>query len=170
VFTFQCRTCSEFHEGIPSFGWDYPIQFLEVPEPERCRRCLLTSDSCVIDGEHFFVRGCLEIPVVGEEQALSWGVWTSLSAKNFEHFEELYSEPRRSHHEPFFGWLNSHIWLYPDTINLKTMVHLRDGMTRPFVELEPTDHPLAIEQRTGITLDRVSAIYEIMVHPPERAG
>jgi hypothetical protein len=62
------------------------------------------------------------------------------------------------------------IWLYPDTLNLKTMVHLRDGGIRPFVELEPTEHPLAVEQRTGITHDRVAEIYEKMLHPPRRAG
>jgi hypothetical protein len=166
VFTFRCRTCSEVHEGIPSFGWKHPLHFLEIPETERSRRCVLTSDTCVIDDEHFFVRGCLEIPVIGEAETLSWGVWASLSAKNFTHFQELYSEPRRAQHGPFFGWLNSHISLYPDTLNLKTMVHLRDDLTRPFVELEPTDHPLAVEQRAGITLDRVRVIYETMVHPP----
>jgi hypothetical protein len=124
----------------------------------------------VIDDEFFFVRGRLEIPVIGDADPLSWGVWTSLSEKNFRHFEELLDEPKRSHHGPFFGWLSSHIRLYPDTLNLKTMVHLRDDGIRPFVELEPTDHPLALEQRTGITLDRMKEIYESMIHPPGNAG
>jgi hypothetical protein len=35
---------------------------------------------------------------------------------------------------------------------------------RPFVELEPTDHPLALEQRHGISVDRVAEIYAIMAH------
>ena len=58
--------------------------------------------------------------------------------------------------------LCSHIWLYPKTANLKTMVHWRDGGVRPFFELERPDHPLAVEQRTGITLDRVGDIYDKM--------
>ena len=169
MFAFRCRSCNEVHEGIPAFGWDWPIQYLEIPEGQRSQRCTLTSDTCVIDDEMFFIRGCLEIPVIGDDQVFSWGVWASLSPKNFEHFQELYSEPNRSHHGPFFGWLNSHIWLYPDTINLKTMVHLRNDGIRPFVELEPTDHPLAVEQRDGITLERVREIYESMVHPPRRS-
>lgn len=36
---------------------------------------------------------------------------------------------------------------------------------RPFIELEPTDHPLAVEQRTGITQDRVREIAEAVLHP-----
>ena len=65
---------------------------------------------------------------------------------------------------PFFGWLNAYLKPYPDTMNLKTQVHLRDNGIRPFIELEPTDHPLAIEQRTGISVTRVAELYEIMVH------
>jgi hypothetical protein len=36
---------------------------------------------------------------------------------------------------------------------------------RPFIELEPTDHPLAIEQRTGISWERVREIAELVLHP-----
>ncbi len=32
----------------------------------------------------------------------------------------------------------------------------------PYVELEPTEHPLAIEQRNGITLERVKEIQEMI--------
>ena len=62
-FGFECATCGEYHVGMPSFGWDYPVQYLLVPEEERDRRVELSSDACVIDEQWFFVRGCLEIPV-----------------------------------------------------------------------------------------------------------
>ena len=41
---------------------------------------------------------------------------------------------------------------YPDTVNLKTNVHTRAVGERPFIDVEPTDHPLAVEQRNGITM------------------
>ena len=170
MFRFRCRSCGAVHEGIPAFGWDYPIQYLEVPESERPKRCVLTPDTCVIDREMFFVRGCLEVPVRGHSEPLSWGVWTSLSRRNFTHLQERCDNPQRTAPGPFFGWLCSHIWLFPDTLNLKTMVHLRDGGMRPYVELEPTGHPLAVEQREGITTERVAAIYEQMVHGARHPG
>ncbi len=46
------------------------------------------------------------------------------------------------------------------------MVHLWDDGIRPYIELEPTDHPLAVEQRTGITVERVQQIFEAMTHSP----
>ncbi len=72
--------------------------------------------------------------------------------------------------QPFFGWLQSHIWIYPETINLKTMVHLRNNGIRPYVELEPTAHPLAREQAEGIDLGRVVEIFEAVTHPPNKTG
>jgi hypothetical protein len=49
-------------------------------------------------------------------------------------------------------------------VNLKTRVHLRDHGIRPLIELEPTEHPVAVEQREGISVARVSEIYAQMVH------
>jgi len=54
--------------------------------------------------------------------------------------------------------------LYPSTENLKTRVHLRDNGVRPYIELEATDHPLAVEQRNGIAADRVAEIYAHYEH------
>lgn len=164
MFRFTCAICNKVHEGMPTFGWPHPAHYLAIPEGEREERCFLTSDTCVIDDEAFYVRGCIEIPVHGEEEAFSWGAWTSLSEDNFMHFQELFGTEKRSHHGPFFGWLSSHIWIYPETINLKTMVHIRDNGVRPFIELEPTDHPLAIEQREGTTVERVAEIFAKMTH------
>jgi hypothetical protein len=66
-------------------------------------------------------------------------------------------EGREQELEPMFGWLSTSIPCYPETINLKTMVHTRSVGVRPYIELEPTEHqhPLAIEQREGIAIERV---------------
>ncbi|MDX2296351.1 MULTISPECIES: DUF2199 domain-containing protein [Streptomyces] len=122
---------------------------------------LLSSDQCVIRGEHFFVRGLIEIPVLGSDEVFSWGVWVSLSRANFSRAADLWDTPGREAEEPYFGWLTTELLVYPaTTLNLKTHVHTRPVGQRPLIELEPTDHPLAVEQRNGITLDRVREIAE----------
>lgn len=151
--------------GIPSFGWDYPVQYLLIPERERESRINLTPDTCVIDEQWFFVRGCLEIAVDEHEEPLSWGVWCSLSKDAFLRYGEMFDSVDRAPGESFFGWLCSAVPGYPDTRQLKTMVHVRAWPTRPFVELEPTDHPLALEQRQGISVARVREIAERILHP-----
>ena len=149
---------------MPALAWDFPLYYYSIPEDEREHRCTVTSDSCVIDNDSFFIRGSLEIHVHHENEPFSWGVWVSLSEKNFAKYLELYDVDKRDHEGPFFGWLSASIKIYPETENLKTMVHLRNNSVRPYIELEPTEHPLAIEQREGITRERVVEIYEAMLH------
>lgn len=167
AFSFKCSTCSEEHHGMPTFGAHAPLSYYEVPEHERATRCDLSSDACVIDGKLFFIRGCIDIAVHGEAEPFSWGVWVSLSETSFREWITLFDKPQRSGTKPYFGWLNAWLKPYPDTMNLKTMVHLRDTGIRPYLELEATDHPLAVEQRQGISVERVADIYSIMMHQDE---
>jgi hypothetical protein len=147
-----------------SFEADAPVPFHSIPQEEREARCNLTSDLCVIDRQEFFVRGCLEIPVVDGPRPFVWGVWASLSVYNFKRMGELWESPGRENEPPYFGWLCTALPMYPETLLLKTHVHTRPVGQRPFVELEPTDHPLAVEQRQGITMDRVREIAEALLH------
>jgi hypothetical protein len=164
MFRFKCAACSEWHEGMPSFDANAPLYYYSVPEAERTVRCELTTETCIVDGEHFFVRGCIEIPVRGADEPFVWGTWVSLSPRNFEQFVELLDRSERADYGPYFGWLSAHFSVYPNAENLKTKVHLRNNGKRPAIELEPTNHPLAIEQREGITPSRVAEIYATYMH------
>lgn len=164
MFEFTCPTCGELYRGMPSFSSDKPFSYYAIPEEERETRCDCGSDDCVIDEKWFFVRGCIDIPVKGEKEPFIWGVWVSLSEESFIKWIEYFDKNKRAHIGPFFGWLNAWLKPYPDTINLKTHLHLRDDGIRPYIELEPTDHPLAVEQREGITIERVAELYSIMTH------
>jgi hypothetical protein len=127
---------------------------------------MLSSDQCVIKGRHYFIKGLIEIPVIGSEDPFSWGVWVSLSRDSFARAVEAWNTPGREAEKPYFGWLSTELNLYsPSTVNLKTNAHTRPVGQRPFIELEPTDHPLAVEQRVGITQDRVREIAEFVLHP-----
>jgi hypothetical protein len=163
-FGFRCATCGEYHSGMPSFGWEWPITYLLVPREERERRVELGPDSCVIDGSEFYVRGCLDIPVHHYDEPFSWGAWVSLSKESFVRFEALRDDVRREPGDRFAGWLSSVIPGYPDMSWMKAALHIRPWPLRPFIELEPTDHPLAVEQREGITRERVHEVAERVLH------
>jgi len=136
---------------------------------ERTRLAALSSDQCIIDNHHYFVRGCLEIPVLDGPSPFIWSVWVSLSEKSFERMSELWETPGRENEPPYFGWFSVSLPGYPETLNLKTQVHTRPPGQRPLIELEPTDHPLAVEQREGITMVRVEKIVETAMHDGESA-
>jgi hypothetical protein len=165
---FVCSCCGKRHKGLPfSYGAPAPAHWRE--ELARDPNSELTGEQCVIEGRQFFMLGRIVIPVVDADGDFDWCVWVSLSEANFNRAHSLWSDPRRVDEPPYFGWLSTELPYQPTTLNLKTDLCTQPVGTRPTVELEPTDHPLAVEQRTGITLARVQAIGERLLHPDSPA-
>ena len=162
---FQCATCGQWHDELPMcFGPSAPDLWFGLPEAERAARAELSSDQCVIDGQYFFVLGRIVLPVVDSPESFVWLAWVSLSETNFARARELWNTPGREREPAYFGWLQSALPYSPVTLNVKTNVHTKPVGERPEIELQPTDHPLAIEQREGITLARVREIVEALMH------
>jgi hypothetical protein len=99
------------------------------------------------------------------EAPFVWLVWASLSEASHERMCERWEVVGREHDAPYFGWLSSYLPYEPTTLNLKTHVHTRRVGVGPTIELEPTDHPLAVEQREGLTLAQLEAKVERLLHP-----
>jgi hypothetical protein len=169
VAGFRCSHCGQDHEGLPfSYGNPAPQAWWAIPEAERAARAALSSDQCVIDDRWFFLLGLLELPVHGEAEPFAWRVWVSVSETNFRRASELWESAGRESEPPYFGWLQSALPYPGGTTNLKCLLHTRAVGERPRVELEPTEHPLALEQRNGITLARVQQIAEQLLHGDQR--
>jgi hypothetical protein len=116
------------------------------------------------DGEEaWFIRGNIDIPV-HDDTSLTDTVWLSVSQRNFERARELWLDERRVHELPYFAWLWADLPGYPPTRELKTLLHSRPPGQRPFVQLEPTHHPLSIEQRSGITTERLFELASLILH------
>jgi hypothetical protein len=164
AFRFKCGTCDEWHYGIPALSASAPDYYYSIPVDEREERCRLNSDVCLVDNEFFFIRANLEIPVEGLDETFSWGVWGSVSKESFADYMQHFEVPDRAMRGPYFAWLSVSIDIYPDTLNLKTMLHPQEPGIRPKIETEPTDHPLAVEQRKGISQERLAEICAHYLH------
>jgi hypothetical protein len=156
AFCFTCKCCGQVHEGVPAFGADMPAIAEWIPPADRAMRVDLGSDDCVVDKERFLVRGCLEIPVEGESEAFEWGVWVDISQRDFDQWLRAYNLQERSHIGPFAGYLGTALPCYPDTFNLHVVM------------VSQSDHPLYIEQSTGITHERLAEIYQEVMHGVSR--
>ena len=162
---WKCDICGVEHDRPPDcFGIDAPWPAL-VPEPEFAERVELTADRCVVDGRHFFVRGHIEIPIHGRSEPLCFSVWASLSDRSFAHMVNRWDEPDRGSDPPYFGWLYSPIYPYPDTLLLKLSVQSRPPGLTPVFTVEPTAHPLAVDQHEGISEDRwLQLVHQLLHH------
>ncbi len=160
-----CTICKAQHSSLPlCFGADAPCRAL-VPDAEFDERVALSADQCVVDGEHFFIRGHVELPVVDTSDIFAWSVWCSLSEQSFRHMIERWEDAARDG-DGYFGWLSSPIPVYPSTIHLKTNVRVRAVGMVPLIEIQECDHSLYIDQRDGVTLTRVHEFIHNLTHAP----
>ena len=167
---WTCSVCGTAHEGLAlDWGFDHPWYWNGERDEDDG---FLTSDLCVIksspDGADYFVRGLIEIPIVDgtsdDEAYFGIGVWTSLSERNFHWYVENFEADAEAQGGPWFGWLSNKAPVYPETLNLKTSVHLRGEELRPAVVVQPVDHPLAADQHRGITLVRAFELSAAWMH------
>jgi len=154
VMKWRCQICGVEHSDFPiCFGIEAPWRAL-VAESEFGRRVELNADQCVVDSQSFFIRGHIQIPIHEYPEPLLFSVWSSLSEKSFCHMCDRWESPDRASDPPYFGWLCSSIHVYPNTIHLKLSVQSRSPGIIPLFTVEPTEHPLAVDQQNGISLKR----------------
>jgi hypothetical protein len=166
---WTCQCCGKQYDSLPlAYALDEPDPWRALPDVERFSRGVLSTDGCVIDGEQFCVRARLEIPLIGSSNNFVWGIWVSISHAGFDKIGELWETENRDHEPPIPGRLCSDIPIYPPTTKLECTLHLKNARRRPSIQLAASDHPLAIEQRDGITLERVKDIAaKIQQHTPQ---
>ena len=146
---WECSSCGLAHVGLFDLASDNPDFWQRSTEKSPNSAVLgsdnvLAEDFCIIDGQHYFVRCVLELPLVGlSGKAFGFGVWVTLSKKNFAVYCENFGSGQRGTLGPWFGWFSNRLKGYPDTLNLKCQVCPQEGRQRPHIELEAGDHPLA---------------------------
>lgn len=132
AFQFHSKSCNQIHKGIPAFGSDSPAIVQWIPDAQRDKRVELGTDDCVVDGERFLVRGCLDIFVHGEKDHFVWSVLVGVSQSDFQEWSKSFYLDKCDHVGPFACYLGSCLPCYPDTFNLHVLMRLRDkgGLAR----------------------------------------
>jgi hypothetical protein len=82
--TYKYTSCGEIHDDLPDLISDRPTYAAATPEEEFADRVQLDEDLCIVDKEHYFIRGVLRIPIHEEDQDLGLGVWVSQKKENFD--------------------------------------------------------------------------------------
>jgi hypothetical protein len=167
---WKCPGCGGQHDDLPlSYATVAPATWNSLADDVR-ERSALFDEACVVrhaggKTDHF-IRANIELPLndVAGGRFL-WTVWCSLSAANFQATVDAWDVSGREASAPMFAWLATELPVYPSTLNLRARIHTRPVGQRPVVELEPAEHPLAVEQRRGITMSRVQEIAAAVLHP-----
>lgn len=161
----DCPTCGEAHDlSDMDMSFARPDAYFAVRPSRREERWVLNPDLAALDGERFFVRGLVELPVRGGEHPFRWGAWARVSEAAFRRYEALWDDPERDREPPFVGALASQLPGYPQTLGLPVTVRLGGGTRRPTFTVDDAAHPLAAEQRQGVYLERVLEILFPVLH------
>jgi hypothetical protein len=162
--TWTCSCCDRQYDKLPmAYALDEPDLWRSLDEEDRPHRGVIGTDTCVIDDEHYFIRGRIVIPVIDCKEPFIWGSWASVSKQSFVRFGQLWDVAIREDEPPMPGRFGSDIPIYPATADLPCRIVMKNTRRRPSFEIEAPDHPLAIEQRNGITLDRVKEIAALVL-------
>lgn len=152
---FACAVCGETHAGETRdirMGLPQPIFLLD--EEEREHRSWVGEDAAILDGERFFVRALVELPIAGEEGYFGYGAWIEVSEPDYAALVELWHDEDGWRSEPFAGTLANELSPYAFTDGLPVQLRLRDVRLLPLVELEDGEHELVRAQRHGISPHR----------------
>ena len=156
--SYVCSECGKTHDGFPALAFKRPDYWLGLPAYKKFFG-KSDDDRCRTPDGHYFVRAVLEIPVHnGPEPKLEYGLWASLSKKNFRRYAMTYGDADQSKLGPMFGWMSNEISDFPGSLNLKCYVQPRDEKLRPMLEIEPTDHPLSLAHHNGIAFELAQRI------------
>ena len=161
---WTCACCGERKRGIPDYGFDAPIHHYWASEGDPDFTVLeKTDDDCVMEiaGDRVhFIRCVLLLPVHGADQAIGFGVWSTLGEQNYHRYADSFFDGQQSKLGPMFGYLGNRIAGYPDTLNLQLEVAPQDGGARPLVRVldSHSDHPLYRDQNDGLDGDRLTGL------------
>jgi hypothetical protein len=162
--TYQCSCCGQVYDELPlTFGNDFPDYYFSIPPDERETRIEIKESLCVVDDKHFFHRGRLTIPILDHDDDLVFNVWTSISADNFVKRNDLWNNPDRLNEEPYFGWLQTTIPTYGETLNLKTIAIENEVGLIPTIKMIEDEHPLTVDKEKGITFDKALQIVDFIL-------
>lgn len=162
-----CSGCGSSHSGLATvFGPDAPDSWHDAPPAVR-NSGGLTRDQCDLEwqGREFtFIRGHIVIPIMdrpGEE--FVWSVWSTLTPEDRGRIGLLWDSPDRARLAPMPGRLANALPYEPDPTGIALLVqHREPGVVPRFTVSPESDHPLAVEQRDGITWHRVAELNQLL--------
>jgi len=148
---YKCPCCGKLYDELPlCFGAEFPEYYFSIPTGERNERIEMKESLCVVDETHFFHRGRITIPITDFSEDLIFNVWASISEENFNRRMNLWNDPKRVEEKPYFGWLQTYVPTYGETLDIRSIAVEREAGLIPEIKIIEEGHALKIDQENGI--------------------
>lgn len=168
-------SCGERHAEIfpihllKPIGWTGSEDY-EAKEALRMDGDFMSFEYAVREGRYFCMRMILPLPIKGApEQALATTVWCAVNKPDFEAYIAAEKAGTLDDKKRAPARLVNNLAAFPTTVNIMGIAGQNPQGLPLFLsamvqEGIPNDHPLLVEQRQGLTLDRLFEIYAAHGH------
>jgi hypothetical protein len=161
-----CAQCGKEHPvSEMELTFRRPDAVAALDERERESRVQESRNFCVMDGERFFVRVLLPLPVHGRAIPYNIGLWAEVDKRSFERVYELWEETDRGNEPPMHARLANEVPFSDNSLGMQAELHLIGGDSRPCVYLRPSEHPLFGEQQSGVFEHRIHEYTSLFASP-----
>ncbi len=152
----KCHQCGIDHlDDELELTFKRPDATAEMSEDEREARVQENRDLTVIDGQRFFIRAVLPLPVIGRPNDYALGIWVEVAQAAFERVYALWDQEDQASEPVFAAVLANTVPSLPSTLDLPVTLSLTGPTTPPSLQVLPAEHPLHGEQSAGITPHRI---------------
>lgn len=139
---YYCAACDDPHFGFPAITRAYPDIIFEKIKEQTADHMEVNDDICRIlhpKPRRSFVRANLDIPVIGEAEALQYGLWVELTESSFA----LYQRYEKMNVPIILnGRLANEAPDFPDTSGIPVKIATRRHPLRPLLKPAPHDNDL----------------------------
>jgi|TARA_B110000902_G_scaffold86485_1_gene102629 hypothetical protein len=161
---FKCSTCGNVHDELPALGFLSPYYYDTLDEKDKKEIAELSSDFCVINHENQtdrFIRTTLTIPINDICEDLDYGIWVSLSEKNYNEYKSEFKNNVEG--ETYFGMFCNDLPDYEEsTLGLHVNVNTRPEGIRPEISIHKIEHKLISDLENGISFKEANKRIESM--------
>lgn len=157
---YTCAQCGQTHDELPAIGFDAPHYYYTLSEEDKKKHVRkLTSDLCILAYDHqtdYFIRTVLNQKIIGHDDRLQYGVWVTLSEKNFTEYSDNFDNSEQE--GTYYGYLSSWIPGYDNTTRVVMRVVLAGNGNRPeVIPHEDEKDPFTKDYYSGITMEEAQA-------------
>ena len=157
---YDCTSCGRRHDGgdgteanpWPLIDFARPEALLQMNRWEQLTRSRSTEELCLIDNGSSvdcFLRGFLSLPVQGEEALLIFAPWGKGSEGGYLDLVEQWEHSR--FRGEYRGTLANLLPGHEDSLSVPVQVSAPGRLPPVIVPDESSGHPLAVEERLGIS-------------------
>ena len=156
-----CKICGREHDvWPPDWALQRPDVVWHMPPADRRTRVSEGNDLCTVDGDTFFIRTVLKVPIVGRKLLFGliksrayWGIglWVEVAKDKFVRYNELFSEDGKN--EPTFeGRIANRLRAFPEAFGQTVNIKIGNSTQRPTLSFSKcAAGKLALAQRQGLT-------------------